>query len=227
MAIETINLGNLINDGLGDDLRTAFLKVNNNFNFLNLELGITGANIGAAGVGIFKDKIDGKLLLKNIAPGDSTIVVIDDNDTVKISSPLQNIFSNIGTPEGPVSASSPSTTVNFVEGDNVRITKSGNNITFNADIVSTSLTGDLNLNLNNILGEGNIDIDGTITANNFIGSVRGIDIRPIRNAVFDFDFGKIILGRYSNVTEFLLTIGDFDFGSIDSPNLLELDLGSI
>ena len=28
MAIQTINIGNVVNDGLGDDLRTAFQKVN-------------------------------------------------------------------------------------------------------------------------------------------------------------------------------------------------------
>lgn len=35
MAIETINLGNYANDGTGDDLRTAFQKVNDNFVTLN------------------------------------------------------------------------------------------------------------------------------------------------------------------------------------------------
>ena len=31
MAIQTINVGNLANDGTGDDLREAFIKVNQNF----------------------------------------------------------------------------------------------------------------------------------------------------------------------------------------------------
>ena len=30
MSIETINIGNIANDGTGDDLRSAFIKVNNN-----------------------------------------------------------------------------------------------------------------------------------------------------------------------------------------------------
>jgi len=29
MAIQTINIGNIANDGTGDDLREAFIKVNN------------------------------------------------------------------------------------------------------------------------------------------------------------------------------------------------------
>ena len=35
MAIQTINIGNIANDGTGDDLREAFIKVNNNFTELN------------------------------------------------------------------------------------------------------------------------------------------------------------------------------------------------
>ena len=31
MAVQTINIGNAANDGTGDDLREAFIKVNNNF----------------------------------------------------------------------------------------------------------------------------------------------------------------------------------------------------
>ena len=33
--IQTINIGNLVNDGTGDDLRTAFEKVNSNFTNLD------------------------------------------------------------------------------------------------------------------------------------------------------------------------------------------------
>ncbi len=36
MAISTINIGTLANDGTGDDLREAFVKVNNNFTELDV-----------------------------------------------------------------------------------------------------------------------------------------------------------------------------------------------
>ena len=35
MAIQTINIGTIANDGTGDDLREAFVKVNNNFTELS------------------------------------------------------------------------------------------------------------------------------------------------------------------------------------------------
>lgn len=44
MSIQTINLGNYANDGTGDDLRTAFEKVN--ANLVELFTSVYGANIG-------------------------------------------------------------------------------------------------------------------------------------------------------------------------------------
>jgi hypothetical protein len=230
MAIETINVGNLANDGLGDDLRTAFQKVNNNFNYLTTELSVSGQNIGSGGVGIFKQKVDENLQLKKIAAGDATVVIVDDpaTDTVKITAPLQNAFTSIiAGNDGAVSATGPTGSVSLVAGDNITITKAGQNITITADLLSGQLLGDLDLNSYEINGIGDIDINGTITANNFVGNVHGIDIRPINTAVFDYDFGTIVQGTYSSITEFLFVFGDYDFGTITSPNSISLDLGTI
>ena len=46
MAIQTINLGTYANDGTGDDLRSAFQKVN--ANILELYSAVYGAAVGAA-----------------------------------------------------------------------------------------------------------------------------------------------------------------------------------
>jgi len=55
-TIQTINIGNIVNDGLGDDLRTAFQKVNANFATLNTDLTITASNLGTVGEPVFKQK---------------------------------------------------------------------------------------------------------------------------------------------------------------------------
>jgi hypothetical protein len=229
MTIRTIEIGNLVNDGLGDDLRTAFQKVNNNFNYLTTQLTVSGQNIGSTGVGIFKQKTNELLELKKIAPGDDTIVVLDDTatNTVKITSPLRNVFTSVGTPNGPVAATSPTGSFSLAAGSNIEISKSGQTITIGAILVSSDLTTDLDLNNNDIFGTGDIDINGTVTANNFVGNVYDIDVRPINTAVFEFEFGKIVQGTYANVIEFLFTVGDYDFGTITSPSEIELDLGTI
>jgi hypothetical protein len=229
MTIQTIDLGNVVNDGLGDDLRTAFAKVNNNFDYLSQELTVTGLNIGTSGVGIFKQKINENLELKKLVAGDATVVIVDDtaNNTVKFTAPLQNVFTSIVTPQGAVSATTSTSSFSLVEGSNINITKSGSNITISANLLSTDLLGNLDLNQNSIIGPGSIDITGEITADNFVGTVHDIDIRPINSAVFDFNFGSIVLGNYTDVIEFLLTSGDYDLGTITSPSSLELDLGTI
>ena len=66
--LEEINLGNVVNDGTGDDLRTAFEKVKTNFerlyNFGNTPT--TASNVGATGVGIFKQKTDNDFEFKKL-----------------------------------------------------------------------------------------------------------------------------------------------------------------
>ena len=85
MAIQTINLGNYANDGTGDDLRTAFTKVNNNFSLLaNTALG--GLNLGS-GVGIFADlnATTSNLEFKSLTSTDSTVAITSTATTVNIS----------------------------------------------------------------------------------------------------------------------------------------------
>ena len=51
MAIEYINVGTIANDGTGDDLREAFVKINNNFEELDLKgaADVPIENVGSVG----------------------------------------------------------------------------------------------------------------------------------------------------------------------------------
>lgn len=68
MPIQTINLGNYANDGTGDDLRTAFEKVNSNFSLLNTT-DTTGATNLGTGQGIFASKSGTNLQFKSLVAG--------------------------------------------------------------------------------------------------------------------------------------------------------------
>ena len=59
MAIQTVNIGTIANDGTGDDLREAFVKVNNNFSELDLRSPETtsASNLGSGGQGVFAQKV--------------------------------------------------------------------------------------------------------------------------------------------------------------------------
>jgi len=86
MPIQTINLGNYANDGTGDDLRTAFLKVNANFQLVGATLGIiSGENVGS-GVGIFKRRDNDNLTLefKSLTSTDNSIQITSTADTVNL-----------------------------------------------------------------------------------------------------------------------------------------------
>lgn len=60
MAIQLINVGNIANDGTGDDLREAFIKVNQNFEELDLrdDEQTTASNIGEVGEGVFAQRLN-------------------------------------------------------------------------------------------------------------------------------------------------------------------------
>lgn len=84
MAIETINLGNYANDGTGDDLRTAFTKVNANFALLDSEAAINnGQNLGS-GVGLFKEASGATLQFKGLTSTDTSVVITPSADSVNL-----------------------------------------------------------------------------------------------------------------------------------------------
>ena len=84
MTVQTINIGNQVNDGLGDDLRTAFQKVNANFSNLSAQLTITATNMGTTGSGVFKEKVGAELQFKKLVSG--TKMLLDDTgDTIVVN----------------------------------------------------------------------------------------------------------------------------------------------
>jgi len=85
MAVQLINIGNIANDGTGDDLREAFIKTNANFEELDLrdDEKTTATNLGDSGQGLFVQRLNYDLQFKKIVGGAGlTLSVTDDNITI-------------------------------------------------------------------------------------------------------------------------------------------------
>lgn len=92
-TVQHINLGGYANDGTGDDLRTAFTKVNANFALLDAEAAISSAvNLGT-GIGIFADKNAVNLEFKSLTSTDGSILFTSTAQTVNLKS-VTNLFND-------------------------------------------------------------------------------------------------------------------------------------
>lgn len=166
MAIQTINVGNLVNDGLGDDLRTAFQKVNANFAELSTTSTTTVSNIGATGVGLFKRKVGSNLEFKKISAGEGFIQVTEGQDTVVITNNQPDAFTRVITQSGIVSASNTATALTIQGGTNISVTAQGSVVTVGETIntlklISTvdfgTITGEYENAIQFILAAGDYD----------------------------------------------------------------------
>jgi len=149
MAIQTINIGNQVNDGLGDDLRTAFQKVNANFADLAGSLIVTASNATNTGQGLVATGTGSNLIFKNLLAG-TKINLEGFTDSIRINSTQPDAFTRIDTDQGIVEASNYQN-ITIQGGDNVSVTAADQIITI-----------DTSLDLNGLLG--NFDF-GPITSN--------------------------------------------------------------
>ena len=131
MTIQTINIGALANDGTGDDLRAAFLKVNENFDELDLrnDESTTGSNVGSSGSSVFKQKTGYDLEFRKIVGGDR-IAVTTDGDLITIAADLNG--HTIVTDGGSI-AITDGTTFKIFGGTGISTSASGDFVTINND----------------------------------------------------------------------------------------------
>jgi hypothetical protein len=178
MTVQTINIGNQVNDGLGDDLRTAFQKVNANFTELNASLTITAVNLGATGSGVFKEKIGAELQFKKLVSG--TKMALDDTgNTIVINSTVADAFVRIDTDSGNVQAnayqnitfSGAAAPGSVTSRKDIEVTTFGSTVSFKTIIPVTdilesydfgTITGSLNNSMQALYAASNMDF-GTIT----------------------------------------------------------------
>lgn len=166
MTILTVNLGNYANDGTGDDLRTAFEKVNSGFTELDLTRVITAENLGT-GAPIFLDKDSNILRFRSIKAGLNVSVVYNDDEiTIGANSGLNSLEEDTNPTLGGDLDTNGFNIVSEGQPLDITVANSSLNI-YNYD----SSTGDLlTLTLNGLVVQGsNLTSSGTTLLGTFVG----------------------------------------------------------
>lgn len=217
MAIQTINVGLLANDGTGDDLREAFIKINENFNELDLRSESTTATNVGSGFGVFKELVDNELQFRNVAvnpafPDTMVVGISDDGNTLYLHSRQATYRITDGT-NTIVSGVEQVLTMTGSGAADVSVDNSTRTITIDSQIeneLSPTLGADLDADNNSLLN---------------VNEINGISMDKIAEA-FGFDFGTISTVKTS-IFDFLVDQVDVDFGTIVTPNLAEVDFGEL
>jgi len=239
MAVELINVGQVANDGTGDDLREAFVKINQNFEELDLrdDEQTSASNLGETGEGVFSQKINYDLQFKKLVAGDNVSLSSTDN-TIEIGA-------DVGIKSLTVDADSESVVQNnnissfgIKGGIGIETSVDGDSIVID-NVSITDLLSDPNPRLGATLDAQDNDIINvnTLSGVNVQSLVYGVDIRNIDNSVttletqinelpIDFDFGEFDQ-TVTSILEWLVTSTVIDFGTFLNPDPRTVDLGLI
>jgi hypothetical protein len=137
MTILPILLGNYANDGTGDDLRTAFDKVNQNFASLSTSVAVAnGYNLGP-GVGVFADKNLTNLEFKTLTSVDNSVTITDHVANHTIDLLAKTILAN---DPAPILGADLTLGTYSIYGGDVRTTVYGFSIPVLNSIISMLLT---------------------------------------------------------------------------------------
>jgi|TARA_B110000977_G_scaffold73187_1_gene99051 hypothetical protein len=241
MAVQLINIGNVANDGTGDDLREAFIKTNANFEELDLrdDEQTTVSNLGEVGEGLFAQKLVYDLQFKKLVAGQNVLLTPSDQSI--------SIGVNVGVKQVSVVADTGGTfylydnaDITFAGGNDISIDQTSGTVTVSysgvTDLASDTtpqLTADLDAQTNNLLNVGTITtsgVTGPVTGNvtgdilgNVTGLVNGIDVRTLLSSS---DFGGIN-STVTNILEYIIYNTDVEWGTIVDPGTVSLDAGPI
>ena len=212
MNITLIDIGNIANDGTGDDLRTAFEKVNENFVELetSIDASTVAANVGD-GLGLYKQKTVNTLEFKTLGVGSFLSITAVGNKIV-----VDTAFTDKNINVGSLTASG-----------NIE----GNIIT--ASMFSGTLGGNVMGRIypqapDYIIGAGNIIgvQPDPGQANYRPARVDGIAVKELDRTINTFDFGTID-NVYTSAFAYLLDQIGLDAGTILSPTNLSIDAGTL
>jgi len=231
-----IDIGYVVNDGLGDDLRTAFRKVNQAFADINVDKISSVLNLGSPDgetvFGLFKDVVseENAFGFKSLKKGPG-ILIQDLGDTLQISNSDDSAVLVVENAEGDNGGlfkekiDNRLIFKNISAGTNIVVTDQDDNITITSRSFGVITTDNGIISSETypeivIVGTENVSVrslDATITVDTTV---------PVKDILTTFDFGNIDQG-FTNPLQLALAFSNIDFGSLEYPASRSLDLGSI
>ena len=227
MAIQTVNIGTIANDGTGDDLREAFVKVNANFSELDSRSPekTTGANLGSAGEGVFAQLSGAELQFKKIIAG-TAVSLTSDGNAITINSsatglPQLQVFAD----NNNITLNNANTTLTLAGGNLTTTNLNGSTITISSE---TSLLTDLTPRLGANLDGNQKEITNT---SDIKSNIHGLDIRKM-DGVQPFllmDLGEMTPSNLTSVLAHLAHNQVIDYGvnGLGDNTVPTADFGSI
>jgi hypothetical protein len=227
MALNLPNLGNIPNDGTGDDLYTAFTKVNAALSDLDTRSEATTASNTEDGFPVFREQVGNELQFNTLQvdpllPDSMTIRIV--NGQVMLASKQANFryaLDKPGDPEdGVILVSNPSKVVYFkpTQGADIQLNRKNEvDGLYNIEVAIDS----------QLFRETNprVSTDLSLEGNNLV-NVGGIDGLPLDsiNELFSWDFGDLNPNPTS-IIDFIVNAIDVDFGTMNDPNPQFVDFG--
>ena len=248
MAIETINLGTYANDGQGDDLRSAFQKVNSNFTQLDNIVAVNGINLGN-GAPIFAAKVTdpgiGDLLSFRTIKAGNNININYDTTSITVEG-LDSIHNIVEDDSPQLGGDLDLNSYNISGAGNINITGIITANSFVGDVTG-NISGNAGSVTNGVYTIGSQVIDGEKTFIHIINGNLNGNAETVTNGVYTTDSinvltdvdtistppvsGQALIWNGTQWTPGNVSAGQpsgsLDFGSFISPSGTTLDMGPI
>jgi hypothetical protein len=228
MALEQLNVGNTINDGTGDDLRDAFVKINQNFQELDI---LSATNLGTSGAEVFAGVTNGVANFRKLVAGNN--IVLDElaNTIVINGSASDSRFTVTGDTSSLIAGSGINLNIQGANGIVVEADENTKTIIITSGI--TSLNQPLDASNNDISNVGTLTTNvisnaGTLTTNDIIPTnINGFDYDAIIGRYVEgFDFGTFSVTS-SSILDWVINEIGVDLGTFTAPSNVLIDLGNI
>lgn len=213
-----INIGLIANDGTGDDLREAFIKINQNFDDLYTTYveSTTAVNLGTSGYTVFKERVGTELRFRSLQvdplyPDTIGLRVSEDGNTLFLQSRQASIRFTDGT----------NTITSSVEQVVTFTGTSGTSVTANNSTRTLTIDSKVERETTPKLG-GNLNAQGYGISN--LLYLNDIQMSEIEE-VYGWDFGTTSKTRTS-IIDLLINSVPLDLGNIGE-DFHDIDFGTL